>query len=474
MSPSPPPFDFQFDQDKVDELCRDQYWCGSELRSGNVAFGLADIFKEYANLPQQYSLRLSMETGLKFDDNQSAIANKTIFQTILTPSKIRTPIIEREAGKRALPVGIGFLYAKALFQKFDLKIISESDRKGTIVFPFKSTPKTTVHFDHAAYAVELKSLPEQFQPVYACLYWADVTKGLSKVYREADIPIVTAGHRNDPLFFHRFYDLCRRFRYSSSNDIGTNLFLSVHSGCRFFYLDGDGLRREVISDSKIDDRIGTTFDKNREISRKLFAEPVEKITPEQRAFVDSFLGLKHFVSPKKLRRILLREQRLFEKRPWWHGEKKLLAHPDASDFTWNKFAPSQGWYFLENEGDISFRWMGQTDDAWVELSYPRRFQKREAYLNVQIHCIACDHLEISVNNVKIPDIKLIQDGNQFRVSGLLSPEILTKSPSKGVVRIGFHVKNAFPPNEPDANYAETRRLGVAVSHISLRPTPRNN
>jgi len=471
MIPNDVLFDFHFEQQRVEYLCQNQEWTSSEIHKGNDTFGLANILKEYANLPQEYVLRLTLEHGLKFDDNQSTVANKTIFQTILTPSKIRTPVIEREAGKRALPIGFGFLYAKTLFQKFKLETIPEMDRKGTLVFPFKSTPNTRVHFDHAAYATTLKSLPEQFQPVYVCLYWADITKGLSKVYREANISIVTAGHRNDPLFFHRFYDLCRRFRYAASNDIGTNLFLSVNSGCRFFYLDGSELRREVLPNRKVDDRVGDVFENNRAESRRLFSTPVEEITPEQCAYVNMFLGVDYYISPRKMRRVLLREQRLFEKRPWWHGEKQLLAPPDASDFTWNKFAPCRGWYFLETEGDTAFRWMGQTDDAWVDLSYPRRFQKCETNLSCQIHCMACDHLEISVNNIKVPDIKLTQEGNKFRVSGLLPPEILAKSHSKGVVRIGFHVKNAIRPNERDPENAETRRLGVAISHISLCPKP---
>lgn len=469
MIPNGSPFDFHFEQQRVEYLCRDQEWGSSEIHEGNDTFGLANIFKEYAGLPQEYPLHLTLEHGLKFDDNQSTIANKTIFKTILTPSRIRNPIIEREPGKRALPVGFGFLYAKALFQKFALKIIPENDRKGTIVFPFKSTPNTTVHFDHAAYATVLKFLPEKFQPVHVCLYWADIDKGLPLIYRDAKIPIVTAGHRYDPLFFHRFYDLCRRFRYAASNDIGTNLFLSVNSGCRFFYLDGPELRREVLPNRKVDDRVGNVFEQNRDESKRLFSSHVEEITPEQRNYVDTFLGVDCFLSPKHLRHLLLREQRLFENRPWWYNEKRLSAPPDAHNFTWNKFAPCQGWYFLESDADTIFRWMGRTDDAWVDLSYPWRFRKRKAAFSCRVHCMACEHIEINVNDQKIANLKRFNDRNGFRLEGTVSPETLATPLAKGVTRIGFHVSNAIRPSEHNPNNPETRRLGVAVSQISLQP-----
>ncbi len=474
MRSNDPPFDFQFDQQRVEHLCRDQEWECPEIQPANKPFGLADIFKEYANLPHAYALRLTMEHGLKFDDNRSELAKKTIYNTFITSSKSRSAVIEREPGKRAIPIGFAFLYGKALFDKFGLEAIPESARRGTLVLPFKSTPTTTVYFDHATYAEKIKSLPKQFQPAYVCLYWADIIKDkeLTRIYQDAGVPVVTAGHRYDPLFLHRFYDLCRRFRYSASNEIGTNLFLSVESGCRFFYLLGPELKCEVIQNIKIDSRKGSLYEQNRKESHRLFAKPVEEITPEQRAFVDSFLGTEHFVSPDILRRILLREQRLFEKRPWWHGEKQLLAPPDASSFTWNKIPPCRGWYIPEKEGDTTFRWMGLTDDAWVDLSYPHRLRKRAALIYCQIQCLACEHLEISVNDIRIPDIKLTQQGNELQLEGTVSPEIMAKPLSKGIIRIGFHISKGIYPNELDPDNPETRRLGVAISQISLQPKPK--
>jgi len=461
-----PPFDFQFDQRSVKYLCRHQVWESSEITRKNCPFGLHSIFKEYAALPQDYPLRVTMEHGLKFDDNPSHIAKSTPFQAILTPSEIRTPVIEQVPGKRALPVGFAFLYAKALFAKFGLETIPEKARKGTLVFPFKSTSRTTIHFDHTSYATELKSLPQKFHPVFVCLYWADVKDGLAQIYQDAGLSVVTAGHRFDPLFFHRFYDLCRRFRYSASNDIGTNLFLAVESDCRFFYLEGPNLRREIIK-RKIDDREGDVFDLNRTESLRLFSEPVEETTPEQLAFVNSFLGKEHFVSPKHLRRLLLREQRLFEKRPWWHSEKRLLAPPDATDFTWIKLAPCRGWQYPET--NLAYRWMRQKNDAWVDLSFPRRLQNREAILSCQIHRMACEHLKISVNNQNISNLRFCEDENGSRFVGTVPPEILSKPLAKGIARISFHAEKPIPPSELYLHNLKKRHFGAAVSRISLRP-----
>lgn len=459
------PFDFAFDQANIEELCQPRVVESPEYENHNDAFGMNALLKEYAGLPLEYPLRLTMEHGLKFDDNATMLGMDTQFETILTPSALRADIVNRTSDKRAIPIGFFALHAKALFPKFGLSEVAEHDRRGTLVFPFKSTPNTTVSFDHAAFARDLAALPEKFHPVYVCVYWSDVKKGVHRIYRDAGIPVVTAGHRYDPMFMFRILDLCRRFRYAASNELATNLFISFDAGCRFFYIPGPGYKREIGIHKKVDDRSGTTYEENRATFRALFSELRDAPTPEQSAFVKRYLGTDNFASPQELKRIILTAQRRYEGRPWWQTARRLLAPPDAGDFSWDQMAPNRGWYFPERHGDAHVRWMGQTDEASVDLSWKHR---GAAVLRCHIFGSTTSDVSISVNGVSMRKVKAIPEDVGFWLEGLVPEKAFADPPAKGTVKITIVVKGAHSPNEVDPENEETRRLGVAVSRLMLQ------
>ena len=458
-------FEFAFKQTDIDGLCQPRFIESPEFEHHNDAFGMNVLLKEYAGLPWEYPLRLTMEHGLKFDDNATMLGMDTRFETILTPSILRADIINKTSDKKAIPVGFFALHAKALFSKFQLPPVAESDRRGTLVFPFKSTPGTTVIFDHDAFAGEILALPEKFHPVHVCVYWSDVKNGVHEIYRNAGIPVVTAGHRYDPLFMFRILDLCRRFRYAASNELATNLFISFDSGCRFFFLPGPGYKREIGENKRVDDRTGSTYEENRATFRTLFADLRDEPPEEQRVFVKRYLGKDSFVSPRELRGIILKAQRRYEGRPWWHSSRRLLAPPKADDFSWGEMAPNRGWYFPEKHGDADVRWMGQTDEAWVDLTWKHR---SPALVRCHIYSAATSEVKVFVNGISIKKPKVCPDSVGYWLEGRAPAEAFENPPAKEIVRITVKVTGAFCPNEVDPENAEIRRLGVAISRFMLK------
>ena len=115
------------------------------------------------------------------------------------------------------------------------------ERRGTLVFPDKSTVEKNTDFDRDAFARRLAALPDEFQPVAVSMPWRDVQRGAFVAFERAGLMLVTSGHVKDPLFLFRQYDLCRHFKYAAANDISTSFCMSVLGGCRFFFLHGGTL-----------------------------------------------------------------------------------------------------------------------------------------------------------------------------------------------------------------------------------------
>jgi len=121
-------------------------------------------------------------------------------------------------------------------------------RRGTLLFPHKSSNATDVSFDVAALVGWAAALPEEYQPVCVCIYWIDYLKGRHLDYAAHGLPVVTCGHNASPDFLPRLIDLCTRFKYACSNAVEGSYSLSVACGCGFFHKDAG----EVCRDNPMD------------------------------------------------------------------------------------------------------------------------------------------------------------------------------------------------------------------------------
>lgn len=297
-------YQFNFNQDHLSSLCEDRPLATSEIHIPNDYYGQATILKQYAGLPNSYPLKVVLEHGLFFDDWMWDVDQHAQLPIFLSSSEHRSLIHRKTSSKPSIPVGFGFLYAVELYQKKYGKSLSQTERRGTVVFPSHSTHYIKAVFDFEDYANKLKSLPEEFQPITICIYWKDFLHGYHKFYQKSGFKVVTAGHMYDPLFLYRFFDICRQFKYSTSNNIGTHLFLSVRSGCSFFYTSSHEITHEADANVHIG---GFTpmFSQIKNQSLELFASPKDKMCPKQLKFVDKYLGTEYIKKPNELKQLLL-------------------------------------------------------------------------------------------------------------------------------------------------------------------------
>ncbi|MDP6447755.1 MAG: hypothetical protein QGG36_32395 [Pirellulaceae bacterium] len=304
---------FAYQQSDLSRLCADRSLQTAEMHATNDFYGQASLLKRYARLPAWYSLKGVVEHGVNLDDQMWSVDREANVPVIFSPSAWRAQVHRQLSGKPAVPIGFGYLYAKRLVES---AWPTAAEPRGTVVFPCHSTHTISVSFNHDAFARELAALPPRFHPITACIYWKNYLEGEHHPYADQGMDVVTAGHIFDHDFMLRMHDICRRFRYATSNAVGTHVFMAVSSGCRFFYTDSSPLQWRVPDCEKASSAIGNElFEKRHRHSRSLFAKPVEEVTADQSRFVADLMGDAHVREPHVLARLLLRAE-LADKTGW--------------------------------------------------------------------------------------------------------------------------------------------------------------
>ena len=184
---------------------------------------------------------------------------------------------------------------------------------GTLAFFAHNVPLYEVKgHDSEEYFAKLRNLPEKFQPVVLCLHMHDVNAGHHKNLRQHGFPIVTAGNSSGVNFVDHFYDQVKDYAYATSQSWGSQTAYCVELGIPYFFM---GEIPTVINHSHEDLPLGVVqgyyydteheeYDKKAEA---LFRSPVDSVTNEQRAFVESLLGFDSKITREQVSRILWRE-----------------------------------------------------------------------------------------------------------------------------------------------------------------------
>ncbi|WP_373531839.1 hypothetical protein [Vampirovibrio sp.] len=287
------------------QLCQEPSLSNPEIFKPNHFYGNAQSLKRYAGFPDWYALKAVIQHGLYFYGGDFTAGSEldTQLPLFLPTTPKRAEIYQRLShGRPAIPIGSAFLYAKQLI---DQTHPVKATPKGTLAFPSHSTRYVKSRLNHEEFAERLINLPEKFHPITVSIYWRDYLDGEHLPYVKRGLSIITNGHMLDPDFSSRVYLNCRAHRYVCATDVGSHLFFAVESGCRFFLLP---LSQPVELQAKEARHLVTTHAKDRSMydeAYRLFSGPVDEVTFEQSAFVDSHLGKDCFKTPQELRKLLL-------------------------------------------------------------------------------------------------------------------------------------------------------------------------
>jgi hypothetical protein len=235
----------------------EQSWYGQDI-----------LLREWAGLPNTIPILLLTHHGveLTLETMQSYINNRN---PIIVSRKDFAKLYSDKYGKQAFVSG-----CPAIHYRRKHKIEKDNDANGTIVFPAHSTHHINADYDIERYISDLLSLPEEFHPISACIYWKDLMDGRGEPFIKNGIKVYTAGHMFDPKFYNTFYSILRRFKYSTSNHtFSSSNPLSMEMGIDSFFLgpsftsrtDGGDpnrqkkTRRETDFFDEIDDKLAVEY-----------------------------------------------------------------------------------------------------------------------------------------------------------------------------------------------------------------------
>jgi hypothetical protein len=289
-----------YDQANLEELCAERPLDWDEYAHMNEFHGNAIVIKQYAELPLDEPLPFAIEHAIPYDLSKAYEYDLQCGLSVYLAVREESAGIYQRAGMPVVhTIGSTYLYAKAWFRRLHPEV-SEVKRRGTLVFPDKSTLLMDTDFDREAFAKRLVELPAEYQPVVVCTYWKDYVRQLHKPYEDAGLRVVSCGHLRDGQFLLRLHDLCRRFRYSCANDIAGSFVMSILSGCHFFYLPAGPLTQSKYG------RVGT-FERDPTLEKQRKAECLASapFPPEdptlQRSLVAHHAGVAHFRSVEAIR-----------------------------------------------------------------------------------------------------------------------------------------------------------------------------
>lgn len=167
-------------------------------------------------------------------DPEFIIYGKPIFLN----SKLRCMLLKKIYGIEAICIGNPFMELRR-----KKSIEKDENAKGTILFPVHSTDLIKVKLNWIKYIEKVKSLPDEYQPISVCLYFKEILNGVDEIFLKEGISVYCAGHYYDPEFFMKFYNILKKFKYSSSNSFGSYALYSIEMGIPFFlFSDNDTIK----------------------------------------------------------------------------------------------------------------------------------------------------------------------------------------------------------------------------------------
>ena len=302
-----------FSDEKLEELSEVQIkfeagfatWIAWE--SENSSYG--KTFREWGFYPKYFPLYVSADHGISCASKCWPHEISFPYSTYFTWHAKKNYKMINDHGKKSYHVQHPWVF----YRKKHYNTLPEN-RLGTLVFYAHSNDTTIPVYDNFdKYINDLKSLPDKYQPIVICLSFHDIKKGIHKVLRKYEIPLVTAGTTNSQKFVDRFYSLIYKFRYTTSSNIGSHTYYILEAGIPFF-LYGPYPEYQI-KDSKYTNNgkrnykdYGDEEDYDEFCAfKKMLYFPSDKVTNEQYEFISRYMGLNSNVTRVKISFILWRE-----------------------------------------------------------------------------------------------------------------------------------------------------------------------
>lgn len=281
-------------------LCNDKGPERKILYWPSEVYGIGKALRRYAFYPDSLPLNIYSSHGITHADVPAPheLEQKTPAMLFFSPR------LTREYKKRSDKYCATIICPYIFYRKAN-EIEPDKNAAGTIAFPSHSTPEMDDVTDYKEYCSKLRSLPEEFHPLTVCLHYHDINKGLYKVFTDHGFEVVTAGNVFHPDFIDRFYEIIRRYKFVTSNQLGSYAYYAVEMGTPFL-LYGNPPVLVNVGDENIEKGPYQSFLQAEQMKKALeiLGTFSPEVTVEQKRFVEEELGVYHSIGRFKAACIL--------------------------------------------------------------------------------------------------------------------------------------------------------------------------
>lgn len=282
-----------------------EYW------DGNNFYGIGNILKKYAGLPNFIPLNFTIQHGVvpfsifgSLDDctvNTDFYLLKDSNAVFLMFNDEYLSMFHDRGVRNVKAIGAPIIYINEFAER-----CRGREKRGTIAFPNHSTHYIDVVANHDRYASMLKALPDKFHPIKICMYYLDIKRGYDKPYREKGFDIICNGTLWSQNFLYNFTSNVSPFKYGTSNDNASSaIFYSIYLGLKWFSY-GPAPTKYILEDSYAGKK---QYEKELAIvqSAELYRFAIDRCEDYgyQKEISDRELGVKFKISKTKMRRMIL-------------------------------------------------------------------------------------------------------------------------------------------------------------------------
>ncbi|WP_276373585.1 hypothetical protein [Chryseolinea sp. H1M3-3] len=286
-------------EDELLALCKEPK-PKQRLHWTSEVYGFGAVLRKYGFFPGSLPLNIYLSHGLSVSEKPSPyeLKNDAPFMLYFSPRLVKE--YKKNSDKKCYCV----ISPNVFYRRYN-KIAPDANAKGSLAFLSHTTPMIENKMNLVNYILQLKALPDEFHPISICLHYHDVIKGVYKIFFDYGFEVVTVGNPYHELFIERFYTLIRRFRYTTSNEIGSYTFYCSELGIPFF-LYGSEPELYNNGDPSIEAGEYKSYKSTEQYKKvkTLFSTIRKEVTPEQKRFVEEELGIYDSIGRWKMAYIL--------------------------------------------------------------------------------------------------------------------------------------------------------------------------
>ena len=291
----------------LDELSADRKLATSEIHEPNDYYGHATILKDYAGIPADESLLLSIQHGVRFDLDYWQHDYHKNHAVGFVPSLWRVQVLREKMQRTLHAIGPYLHYTRSLLSPEIIASARAKLGRTLLVFPAHSTHHIEIDFDIAGFCEHLTDARKNFSTVLVCLYWKDILRGAREHYERHGLHCVTAGHMFDAAFIPRLRTLLEISDATLSNQVGTHLGYSLYLGKPHQLIPTKINRNFASEEFRSSSTAHTRLDG--ELFNERFAAAPDTITLGQLELAEKYWGFSSVKTPAEIRSFVAKARR---------------------------------------------------------------------------------------------------------------------------------------------------------------------